>query len=40
MGTRKRALRGSLETSNELRAEAEQALSHPNEIFGYGRYGD
>jgi DnaB-like helicase C terminal domain len=32
--------RTAAQTSDELLAELEQALSHPAEIFGYGRYGD
>jgi hypothetical protein len=36
----RRVNRTSAETSDELRVEANEAASHPREIFGYGRYGD
>ncbi len=35
---RRRTLNAA-DTSNELREELEYALSHPNEIFGYAKYG-
>lgn len=35
-----RRVRTAAETSEELREELRDALEHPREIFGYGRYGD